>query len=63
MNLENKITCSKTIINIHKIEQVINMWQRIKYLILDKNSSSQQIIDIPVDKTINWNYIKQQRNL
>ena len=35
MNLENKITCYKTITNMLKIKEVINMWQKIKYITLD----------------------------
>lgn len=59
MNLENKLICSKTIMNIQKIEQLINMWKIIKYLTLDTFNSSLQTIDIPVDKVINWRYIRK----
>ena len=34
-NLENKITCYKTIINMLKIKEVMNIWQKIKYITLD----------------------------
>ena len=32
MNIANKSSSEKTIINIQKIEQVIVMWRKIKYL-------------------------------
>ena len=63
MNIANKMTSSSTIINIQKIEQVIIMWNKINYLTADNKNSSVQTIDIPIDKTIKWNDIKQTPNL
>ena len=63
MNISNKMTSSSTIINIQKIEQVIIMWHKINYLTADNKNSSLQTIDIPIDKTIEWNDIKQTPNL
>ena len=40
MSLQNKITSSKTIINIQKIEQVITMWKKINYLTMNTNDST-----------------------
>merc|ERR1711865_401610 len=54
---------SSTMINIQKIEQVIMMWNKINYLTADNKNSSLQTIDIPIDKTIKWNDIKQTPNL
>ena len=59
MNIANKMTSSSTIINIQKIEQVIIMWNKINCLTADNKKSSLQTIDIPIDKTIKWNDIKQ----
>ena len=63
MNIANKMASSSTIINIQKIEQVIIMWNKINYLTADNKNSSLQTIDIPIDKSIKWNEIKQTPNL
>ena len=62
-NFENKLSSSKKITNIQKIEQVFIMWKKIKYLILENNDLSLQTIDILVDKNIKWNNIEQTPNL
>ena len=39
------------------------MWNKINYLTADNKNSSLQTIDIPIDKSIKWNEIKQTPNL
>ena len=39
------------------------MWNKINYLTSEKKNSSLQTIDIPVDANINWNDIKNTKNL
>ena len=63
MNLESKLSSSKTKINNQKLEQLIIMWKNIKYLTLENNNPSLQSINIPVDENIKWNSIKQPPNL
>ena len=52
INLGYILYSSKTIINIQKIEQVINMGKTIKYLTLENNNLLLQKINIPVDENI-----------
>ena len=63
MNLENKLASSKTIINIQKIEKIIKMWKKIRFLTGNITQAQLQTLDIPEDETIGWNEIKEQRNL
>ena len=63
MNLENKSESSKTIINIQKIEKIIKMWKKIRFLTENITHAQLQTLDIPEDETIGWNDIKKQRNL
>ena len=42
MNIAKKATSEKTIINIQKIEQVISMWIKIKYLTITSEKNKPQ---------------------
>ena len=48
MNLKNKSSSSKTIINIHKIENTIKIWKQICFLTGNNTNSQLQILGIPV---------------
>ena len=63
MNLENKSSSSKTIINIQKIKNTIKMWKKIRFLTGNFTNAQLQTLDIQVDKSIGWNDIKEQKNL
>ena len=52
LNIANKSTSEKTIINIQKIEQVILMWRKIKYLTITSERTNLKTIDIPTDKSV-----------
>ena len=61
MNFENKLNCSKTIINIQKIKNTIKMWKNIRFLTGNFTNAQLQTLDIQVDKSIGWNDIKEQK--
>ena len=63
MNIAKKATSEKTIINIQKIEQVISMWIKIKYLTITSERTNLKTIDIPTDTSVQWNNIKATQNL
>ena len=63
LNIANKSTSEKIIINIHKIEQVILMWRKIKYLTVTSARANLKTIDIPIDSSVSWNKIKEIKNL
>ena len=63
MDLENKSSSSKTIINIQKIESTIKIWKWIQFL-TGKNTNAQlHTLDIPMDESIGWNEIKEQKTV
>ena len=61
--MQKKTTSEKTIINIQKIEQVISMWIKIKYLTITSERTNLKTIDIPTDTSVQWNDIKATKNL
>ena len=63
MNIANKSTSEKTVINFQKIEQVILMWRKIKYLTVTSARTNLKTIDIPIDSSVPWNKIKETKNL
>ena len=63
MNIVNKSSSEKTILNIQKIEQVITIWRKIKYLTVTSARTNLKIIDIPTDTSVQWNDIKSTKNL
>ena len=52
MNIANKSPSEKTIINIQKIEQVIAMWRKIKYLTVTSARKNFKKIDIPINTSV-----------
>ena len=52
MNIVNKSSSEKTILNIQKIEQVIAMWRKIKYLTVTSARKKLKIIDLPTDTSV-----------
>ena len=52
MNIANKLSSEKKIFNIQKIEQVIAMWRKIKYLTVTSARTNLKIIDIPTDTLV-----------
>ena len=62
-NLESKTHSFKTIINIQKIEIIIEMWENIYFIMSDREDASIKTIDIPLDFSIIRNGIKQTLNL
>ena len=63
MNIANKSSSEKTILTIQKIEQVIAMWRKIKYLTVTSTRTNLKIIDIPTDTSVQWNDIKSTKSL
>ena len=63
INLTNKSTEVKTIINIENIEKVIITWKEIKYLTINAQKTNLKTIYIPADKSIKWNDVKGKKNL
>ena len=63
MNIANKSSSEKTILNIQKIEQVIAMWRKIKYLTVTSARKKLKIIDLPTNTSVQWNDIKSIKNL
>ena len=63
MNIANKSTSEKIIMNIQKIEQVISMRIKIKYLTITSERTNLKTIDIPTDTFVQWNDIKATKNL
>ena len=63
INLTNKSTEVKTIINIENIEKVIITWKEIKCLTINAQKTNLKTIDIPADKSIKWNDVKGRKNL
>ena len=58
MNIANKSTSEKIIINIQKIKKIISMWRKIKYLTVTSARTNLKTIDIPTDTFVHWNNIK-----
>ena len=52
MNIAKKSPSEKKIINIQKIEQVIAMWRKIKYLTVTSARKNFQKIDISINTSI-----------
>ena len=62
MNIDQKKSSEKIIINLIKIEQIIKMWKKINNLTKPKYNNSIHIIDIPVDALVEWNDIKRKKS-
>lgn len=63
MNIANKSSSEKTILNIQKIDQVIAMWRKIKYLTVTSTRINLKTIDILTDTSVQWNDIKSTKNI
>ena len=63
VNIAKKSSFEKIILNIQKIEHIIKMWKRIKYITSNEKKSYIQTINIPCDETIKWNDIKKAKQL
>ena len=63
MNIANKSSLDKTIINIQTIELVIAMWRKIKYLTVTSTRTNIKTIDIPTDTSMQWNDIRLTKHL
>ena len=48
-NLENKTRSFKTIIDIQKIERIIEMWKNIRFIMIDREDILIKTIDILLD--------------
>ena len=63
MNIANKSSLEKTIINIQTIKLVIAMWRKIKYLTFTSTRTNLKTIDMPTDTSMQWNDIRLTKNL
>ena len=52
MNIDQKKSSEKIIINLIKIEQIIKMWKKINHLTKPKHNNAIHTIDIPVDASV-----------
>ena len=61
MNIANKYSPEKTILNIQKIEQAIAMWRKIKYLTVTSARTNLKTNNIPTDASVKGNDIKSTK--
>ena len=62
MDISNKYKDFNTILNIEKIERVLQLQKKRKQL-TNENKKILQTIDIFYDRSIYWNEIKKHKNL
>ena len=63
MHIANKTTSAKSTINLIKIERTIDMLKQIIFLTNTKQINNINTINIPEDKRVGWNKIKQRKKL